>query len=151
LGENYLTQKTNKLYSFLLRIFGWFLLFIAITQFVFAIVKYTSVEEFIINISSSVIVILLISLLMLTHYYSFNDDNLTWHCYFLKKDIPIYTIIEIQYYIFGLFFLTVRRETLNTKGTIFITLFCSKKKSLKKLTGFFEILARKNMSCIIKI
>jgi hypothetical protein len=87
------------------------------------------------------------------HYYTFDDDNLTSHLWFFKKDIPIYSFVKIRYVIFGIFTITFYREMLNenTKGTILLLLLCTKRRSLKKLEGFFEVLSRKNMSCVIQI
>lgn len=143
-------EINNKLSSTLIRVIGYFLLFIAITQTVFAIIDFSSIEKFINNISSSLMVIL-ISMLMLTQYYTFNNDNLTWHFYFLKKNIPYYKMIEIKYYIFGFLSITMYGETLNKRGKIFIALFCSKKKSIRKLDYFLKVLEKKNMSCVINI
>jgi hypothetical protein len=90
---------------------------------------------------------------MLTTYYSFDDDNLigSSHFFSYNKKIPIYTIIEIRYFMFGIFILTVYRGMLNEKYNIPITLLCSKKGSVKRMERFIELVSKKNCNCILEI
>jgi hypothetical protein len=73
------------------------------------------------------------------------------HVYFFKKDIPINKILEVRYKSFGEYELTIYRSTLYERGKILITLFLPRKQSNKKLEYFFDILRKKNISCIIDI
>jgi len=92
-----------------------------------------------------------LSLLLLTQSSTFDDNNLILHFYFLKKNIPIISIIEISYLTFGVFLFTVFYGTLDKKGTIVVGLFCTKKQSLKKMEVFFKLLKNKNEYCVINI
>ena len=108
-----------------------------------------------VNIIDEIIIsvfMILVVLFFFSVYYSFDNNNLYMHIYFfIKKDIPINKIFEVRYIFFGIYKLSIYRFTLNEKGTIFITLFLTKKQSNKKLKRFFEILKEKNISCIIDI
>jgi hypothetical protein len=153
LGKINLAKKSeanNKFLSVLIRVFGYFLLFIAIALLIIATINFYSIEKLISDVFNVLIVLLPVAIIMLAHYYTFDGDSLTWHCCFLKKDIPINSIVEVRYYFFGLLSLSVYRESLSTKGDIFIILFCSKKHCIKKMKYFFEVLAKKNMSCAIR-
>ena len=143
--------KTRLNTGFLIKIVCLFLLFAAVYTIIECIIKFSTIGNFINNISALIIVIMPCSLLGLTLHYTFDNNNFTFHCCFFSKSIPINTILEIKYLFCGLFAFTVHLGMLNSKGTIYITLFSTKNKSLKKMKDFFDLLSTKNNSCIINI
>lgn len=128
------------------------LLVIIVFAFIYLMIKMIITNRNLINdISISLITLIPIIFLILSHYYSYNEENLIWHCCFFQKNIPIYSIIEIRYYFLGSFLVTFSSNSLMIKNTILIILFCSKKCSLRKMNDFFNIMKKKNMSHIIKL
>jgi len=145
------TKRNNKkIFSNITRVFGCFLLFLAIRGLIITIMTYNSNGQFFDDMFFCFFIIL-VSLFFLTQYYTFDENNLTLHIYCLKKNTAITSIVEIRYFIFGIVLLTVYREMLNERYTVPITLFCTRKQSIKKLAGFFDVLSRKNISCVINI
>jgi len=153
LGINCLTEneKNNKINPTGVRIFGWVLLLLAIQKIIAEVMNIFSIKYFINNIILLLIILLPCSLYMVTLYYFSDNESFAIHCCFFKKEIPIHSIVEIKYFSFGIFFFTIYRGMLNKKYEIPIMLLCNKKKSIKKMEYFFEILKRKNYSCVINI
>jgi hypothetical protein len=144
-------MKKNKMYVVVGQMVGCFFLFATIHSCIFIIPNFISIEKSITDISD-LLFALSFSLFLLTQYYSFDDDNLIYHCFFfIKTEIPIYTIMEIKYYFFGLVILTVYHGMLNQKRKIPISFLCSKKRTIKKMEEFVNLVSRKNNSCVIKM
>jgi hypothetical protein len=142
----------NKIRSPIMAVIGLLFLPFAIGYFFIAITEFISIKIFIENIVFGLFFIL-ITLLISTQFYSFDEEKFCFHILFFKKHFPIYSFIEINYIVFGIFSITLYNEMLNvnTKGTIFVIILCTKKQCLKKIENFLEILRRKNMACIINI
>jgi hypothetical protein len=143
-------QKQN-IHSLFCKIVGLLLFFSATYVFISAIIKFISFDIFF-NEIFGCLFILLISLLIIFHYYTVDEDNFSFHFLFFKNNISINSFVEIRYVFWGLFLLTVRKErTLREYRTIVMQLFCTRNQSKKKMAGFFEVLSKKNMSCVINI
>ena len=145
-------KQTNKIIPVGCRISGYFFIVFVICQiYSEAFIWFSSFSNFVDNISIGVIFMLPISLYMITTYYSFDADNLILHLFSYNKGIPICTIIEIRYFMFGTFILTVYRGMLNQKYYIPIMLLCSKKGGIKRMERFIELVLNKNCNCILDI
>jgi Fe-S-cluster containining protein len=142
-------NKEKKINPTGVKIFGWVLLLLIIQKIIAEVMNLFSINYFINNILLLLIVLLPCSLCMITLYYFSDNENFTLYCLFLKKAIPIHSILEIKYFAFGVFYFTIYRGMLNNKYEIPIILLCNKKKSKKKMEDFFEVLKRKNNLCVI--
>ena len=143
-------KNSNKIISGVEKAFGGFFLFLSIFGLFDSITYFTTVERLIYDIFSCLF-LLLISMGFFTKGFSFDDSNITFHILFIKKDYPIYTFLEIKYFIFGVVLISGYRDTLNNKYTFPVALLCTKKRCVNKLSGFLEVVKRKNMSCVIDI
>jgi hypothetical protein len=140
----------NKIIPDGLRICGWYMLILDVFIFIFEIIKFLSIWDFV-HASVICIMILLCALYALTVCYTFNDNYFISYCCFFKKEISIYTIINIKYCSGGIYFFTVYRGMLNSKYEIPVMLFCNKKRSIKKMQSFVEFLSKNNNACNIEI
>jgi len=142
-------NNNNKINPIGVKIFGVALLLLVIQQIIVEVINYFSIKYFINNIILLLVILLPCSLYMITLYYFSDNENFTIRCYLFKREIPIHSILEIKYLLFGIFHFTIYRGMLNEKYEISIMLFCNKKKSIKKMECFFEVLKRKNCFCVI--
>jgi hypothetical protein len=141
----------DKIIPFGLRIIGGWFLLLAIFISVIAIITFSSIGMFISAVSVPLLIMLPCSLYALTLYFTYDNNDFIINCCFFKKEIPIYTIMEVNYSYFGIFFFTLYREMLYKKYKIPIIFFCSKKGSRKRMEKFLEVLSKKNHSCIINV